>query len=343
VSQATELAVPILVFASGDPLYHGVAASLLACTPAASITTVPWFTSTQLLCHRLRIPYAALHTVSLHGRGWEQLDAALLKGERLVGILTDAEHSPAAIANRMLAYRYSHYTLHVGEDLESEGERLTTLSPQEAAARDFRQPNCVLLVSESATPKQPGIEDSELELLRGRPDMVTKMPLRLTSLARLGLAGRRCLWDIGFCTGSISIEARRLNPSLQVVAFEKRPECASLLDRNARTFGAPGITAVMGDFLEKDIHALPRPDAVFIGGHGGKLEAIMTALDAVLSPGGRVVLNAVLPASRAAFEMTAAALQYHQLPSLTLRVDAHNPIDVLSAEKPVAPVSPAPS
>ena len=44
---------------------------------------------------------------------------------------------------------------------------------------------------------------------------------------------------------------------------------------NSRRFGAPGITALIGDFLQTDLEALPRPDAVFIGGHGGKLENIL--------------------------------------------------------------------
>lgn len=44
---------------------------------------------------------------------------------------------------------------------------------------------------------------------------------------------------------------------------------------NSRRFGAPGITAVIGDFLQTDTGHFPRPDAVFIGGHGGHLKEML--------------------------------------------------------------------
>jgi precorrin-6Y C5,15-methyltransferase (decarboxylating) (EC 2.1.1.132) len=55
-----------------------------------------------------------------------------------------------------------------------------------------------------------------------------------------------------------------------VTAFEQRTEGKELMERNSRKFGTPGITTVMGDFLETELGGLPAPDAVFIGGHGGK-------------------------------------------------------------------------
>ncbi|MEJ7661671.1 MAG: precorrin-6Y C5,15-methyltransferase (decarboxylating) subunit CbiT, partial [Hymenobacter sp.] len=107
--------------------------------------------------------------------------------------------------------------------------------------------------------------------LPGRPGMITKKAVRLLSLAQLGLAGKRVFWDVGFCTGSVAIEARRLFPQLQVVAFEQRPECAAIMDANARQLSTPGIAVVMGDLFAQELAARPAPDAVFIGGHGGRL------------------------------------------------------------------------
>jgi precorrin-6Y C5,15-methyltransferase (decarboxylating) len=140
---------------------------------------------------------------------------------------------------------------------------------------------------------------------------------------------------VGFCTGSVAIEARRLFPQLAVVAFEQRPECEAMLDTNARQFSAPGITAVMGDFFAQDLAALPVPNAVFVGGHGGRLPELLARLDALLPPGGTVVLNAVLPESHDQFLAQAHALGW-QLPAPPQRVqlDQHNPIWVLTARKP---------
>ena len=106
---------------------------------------------------------------------------------------------------------------------------------------------------------------SKFEHLDGRARMITKAPIRLLTLQALELQRRTVLWDIGFCTGSVSIEARLQFPHLQVVAFEVRPEGERLMRENSRRFGVPGITALIGDFLQASLTELPRPDAVFIG------------------------------------------------------------------------------
>ncbi len=334
---AQELGKPVVVFASGDPLFYGIAAALRRAAPAARLRVLPWFNSIQLLCHRLALPYQELVATSVHGRDWAELDAALIRGERLVGVLTDAERTPAVVARRLLDYGFAHYTVHIGEALESPAERVRTLTAEQTTLERFDPLNCLVLAASEHRPPTLGIDEAAFAGLPGRPDMVTKMPVRLASLSRLDLARRRCLWDIGFCTGSISIEARRLHPHLRVFAFEKRPECATLLTRNARACGAPGIQAVMGDFFEQPLAPLPTPDAVFVGGHGGRLGELLARIDTELAPGGRVVLNAVLDTSRADFEAAVARLGYRTLPPLRLQVDDHNPIAVLAAEKPDAP------
>ena len=49
----------------------------------------------------------------------------------------------------------------------------------------------------------------------------------------------------------------------------------------------------IGDFLGTDLSALPHPDAVFIGGHGGHLKKIMAKVLTVLSDKGCIVMNSV--------------------------------------------------
>ncbi len=337
LAEARTLAQPIVVFASGDPLFYGIAGSLRRAAPAARVRVLPWFNSLQLLCHRLALPYEELVATSVHGRGWTELDAALIRGERLIGVLTDAERTPAVVARRLLDHGFTQYTVHIGEALESHAERIVSLTAEQTTREHFDPLNCLLLAAPARRPSALGLDEAAFAGLPGRPDMVTKMPVRLATLARLDLAGRHCLWDIGFCTGSVAIEARRQNPLLRVVAFEKRHACATLLERNARTFGAPGIQAVMGDFFEQPLATLPAPDAVFVGGHGGRLAELLARVDTVLAPSGRVVLNAVLDTSRADFEAAVARLGYRALPPLRLQVDDHNPIAVLAAEKPAAP------
>jgi precorrin-6Y C5,15-methyltransferase (decarboxylating) len=171
--------------------------------------------------------------------------------------------------------------------------------------------------------------------------MITKMPIRLLTLQALELPRKHVFWDIGFCTGSVSIEARLQFPHLQVCAFEIRPECEAIIQENTRKFGAPGIDIHIGNFLETDISTLPRPDAVFIGGHGGHLQEIMAKVLTVLAPDGVIVFNSVTspvvskmtdrPGSRQLWDEACAALHLSQEPPLQIQLNEYNPIEILKA------------
>ena len=285
----------VVVFASGDPLFFGFANTLQREFPDAELKVFPTFNSLQLLAHRLVMPYHDMHIVSLTGRPWQEFDRALIERVPKIGILTDKQHTPAAIAQRMLDYGYIYYNMYVGEHLGNpQLEKVTTLTLEEAAQLAFSTPNCVILDGKTDEHAKPyGIPDSAFMLLDGREKMITKMPIRLLTLQALDLPIKKVFWDIGFCTGSISIEARLQFPHLQIEAFEVRPECESIIQENTRRFGAPGINIHIGDFLEKDISTLPRPDAVFIGGHGGKLKEIFQKVLTVLADDGCIVMNSV--------------------------------------------------
>ena len=85
--------------------------------PDAEIILFPSFNSLQLLSHRLVMPYNDMRIVSLTGRPWPDFDRALIERDGKIGVLTDHEHTPAAIAQRMLDYGYNGYQMHVGEHL----------------------------------------------------------------------------------------------------------------------------------------------------------------------------------------------------------------------------------
>jgi precorrin-6Y C5,15-methyltransferase (decarboxylating) len=324
---------PVVVFASGDPLFYGFAGTIQKFDPAATMKVYPYFNSIQLLCHANNLPYANLVNVSVHGRTWDELDNALIMQAPMIGVLTDQQKTPAAIAQRMLEYNFTNYRMIVGEDLGGLHHRSSVFEIDNAINYTAHPLNCIILVRESKKSFSHGITDNHFYGLENRPNMITKMPVRLTSLSCLDLAERNVLWDIGFCTGSVSIEARRSYPHLRIVAFEQRPECSELLDRNMRIHSTPGIIKVIGDFFETDLDLYPSPDAVFIGGHGGKLEELIIQLDKILPPCGRIVLNAVKEESKAQFTKRVQILDYRLCEPIVIQVDAHNPITILMAEK----------
>ena len=333
----------IIVFASGDPLFFGFANTIQRKMAEAEIVVYPTFNSLQMLAHRLVMPYHDMRIVSLTGRPWPEFDKALIERTGKIGVLTDREHTPAAIAQRMLDYGYTDYQMHVGEHLGNpELEKVTTLSLEEASKREFTMPNCLIISKSSLLTShsslQFGIPDAEFALLDGREKMITKMPIRLLTLQTLELPKHRVFWDIGFCTGSVSIEARLQFPHLQIEAFEIRPECEGIINKNARRFGAPGINIHIGDFLIQDISNLPHPDAVFIGGHGGKLKEIMEKVLTVLSDDGVIVFNSVIAPkvttdSQKLWNEACEELSLQQEQPLHIQLNDNHPITILKCKK----------
>ncbi|MBQ6964315.1 MAG: precorrin-6y C5,15-methyltransferase (decarboxylating) subunit CbiE [Bacteroidaceae bacterium] len=345
---------PIIVFASGDPLFFGFANTLRRQFPNSPMQVFPSFNSLQLLAHRFLLPYHDMRIVSLTGRPWHEFDRALIEGSSKIGVLTDKEHTPAAIAQRMLDYGYTDYTMHIGEHLGNPSlEKVSVLSLKEASQHESSMPNCLILTGTHT--RRWGIPDSEFALLDGREKMITKMPIRLLTLQALDLPHRHTLWDIGFCTGSISIEARLLFPHLHVEAFEVRPECEALIHKNAHHFGVPGISVHIGDFLSFPLPPSPAssgflccnhvaaPDAVFIGGHGGKLKEIMTKVVSVLADDGIIVMNSVTspivnqmtdrPNSRQLWDNACEELGLRQEPPLRIQLNNYNPIEILTCKR----------
>ncbi len=329
----------VVVIASGDPLFFGVANTIHSRLPEAEVVILPAFNSLQMLAHRLVMPYHDLRIVSLTGRPWPELDRALIERAGKIGVLTDRTHTPDAIARRMLDYGYCHYAMHVGEHLGNpERERVTTLTVAQAVGREFEHPNCVILTGSDPRPRHFGIPDCEFALLNGREKMITKAPIRLLTLQALQLQRRSVLWDIGFCTGSVSVEARLQFPHLLVVAFELRPEGERLMAENSRRHGTPGIVVRMGDFLEADLTDLPRPDAVFIGGHGGQLKEIMARVLTVLADDGCMVMNSVTAPrvttdSHRLWDEACDELGLRQEPPMRIIINDNHPIEILKCKR----------
>ena len=325
----------IVVFASGDPLFFGFANTIKRILPKADIVLYPYFNSLQLLAHRLLLPYHDMHIVSLTGRPWHKFDEAMIRGYDKIGVLTDnKEHTPSSIASHMLKYGYDNYRISIGELLgNKEQERFSTYALEDVIGKNFAFPNNLILEKTANRPRPFGIPENEFHLLNGRTKMITKMPIRLLSLSMLDLRDKAVFWDIGFCTGSVSIEAKLQFPHLQIFALEQRSEGKELMELNALKFGTPGITSIIGDFTETDISHLPTPDAVFIGGHGGKMEKIVSIVAGVLNNDGVVVFNSVSDESRNLFTDALSNNNLILEQNTHITIDDFNTIEVMKAIK----------
>ena len=324
----------VVIFASGDPYFFGFGNTLKRLRPEAKVRSFPYFNCIQLLSHQVQFNYSEISIVSVHGRSWDKLDEALVAGSHSIGVLTDQQKSPAAVAKRLLEYGFTHYRMILGEELESPDQQINTLSLHEAAVYESKVVNCLILEKTGTLGNIGfGIKDDRFASLPGRPGMITKRPVRLTTISTLELGDANVFWDVGSCTGSIAIEAKRLFPALKTIAFEKRTECESIIRQNMRKFQCPGVQLEIGDVFEMDLEALPKPDTLFIGGHGNRLAEMIRLMDQYLRPGGRMLMNTVKEDSANIFFEVCRQLGYQAEPPVAITVDTHNQIKVLSACK----------
>jgi precorrin-6Y C5,15-methyltransferase (decarboxylating) len=322
-----------VVFASGDPLFFGIGNTLHREFPDAQIEVFPSFNSLQILAHSIGLAYGEFHTISLTGRSFEEFDKALIQGAAKMGVLTDRKNTPRSISQRMLDFGYANYSMYYGECLGGEDERVLKISLEEALDLDYRHPNCFFLEKKDNKIPLKGIPERLFEPLEGRPNMITKMPIRLTTLALMELQDKKVLWDVGACTGSVSIEARLHYPQLKIKAFEIRRESEGIIQRNAQQFQTPGIDLYIGDFLQTEKTKIEKPDAVFLGGYGGKMDQVLDDIHLHLKDGGIIAFNSVSDKSKQGFLSWANKHEYEISNNMLITVDQFNPITILIAKK----------
>ncbi len=185
----------------------------------------------------------------------------------------------------------------------------------------------------------PGLAD-EL-FVRGEAPM-TKAEVRAVTMAGARLRpGERAL-DIGAGTGSLTVEAALLCAPGEVVAVERSAAARELLRANLERFRLDGVTVVAGA-APAALAGLGDFDAIFVGGSGGDLAAILAALPGLLRPGGRVVFNTVCLETTAtvtatlrrppwaAFACSQVAVARAVAAGPLLRFEALNPVWVSSA------------
>lgn len=137
-----------------------------------------------------------------------------------------------------------------------------------------------------------GIPDDEFFQRRPKAGLITKAEVRVLALSRLALRDNSIVWDIGAGSGSVGIEAGLLAREGQVFAIEKNTEDIGIVRQNIEKFGLTNLEAVHGNAPD-GLEAWPDPDAVFVGGSGGRMAAILGTAAARLRPGGRIVVDAV--------------------------------------------------
>lgn len=135
-----------------------------------------------------------------------------------------------------------------------------------------------------------GIPDSEFFQRRPERGLLTKAEVRVIALSKLCIRPDSTVWDIGGGAGSVTIEAALLAPKGRVYVIEKNAEDCENIRQNIAKFGTNHVTLVEANAPD-GLEAWPDPDAVFVGGTGGRMDQIVALACNRLEPGGKVVVD----------------------------------------------------
>mgnify|MGYP000721347023 FL=1 len=250
----------------------GKAAALLRAM-GYSVRVLPGLSSVQLLAAAVGRPWQDWKLVSAHGRACDPVAEVLAHPQ--VFFLTGGGDTPASLCAKLTAAGLGAAHALVGENLGTPAEAIRFGLARELAEQSFA-PLSVLLIEREALPSRrtPGLPDDAF--IRGAVPM-TKQEVRAAALAKLAVTPTDTLWDVGAGTGSVSVELALAAPAGQVYAVECDPKACILIQKNREKFAAYNLTLIEGKAPEA-LDTLPAPDAVFIGGTKGNMDAVIDAV-----------------------------------------------------------------
>jgi precorrin-6Y C5,15-methyltransferase (decarboxylating) len=345
----------MVVTASGDPLFYGVARYLCDHLGKERFEVLPHVSSMQLAFARIKESWEESYLTNL---ATHPLDTVLdrIRTAETVGLFTSETDSPPRIAQELLVRRIDYFRAYVCENLGGPDERVTQGELAEIRDMDFAPLNVMILTRKPGRPDQPrapgrfrrfGNPDDAFAQSRPKSGLVTQAEVRAIALAQLDVQPGCVVWDVGAGSGSVAIEAAQLAAPGMVYAIEQDAADYELIRANAETFGVRNLSAVLGT-APAGFGGLPAPDAVFVEGTGHEVARLLEAAYRALRPGGRLVANVatleMLTASYTTLKSLAPSVQVllvsmargtEQLE--TLRFEAVNPTFLLCVAKPADP------
>ena len=341
----------MVVVASGDPLFYGIARYLCDRLGKEHFEVLPHVSSMQLAFARIKESWEEAYLTNLATHPLETVLDRIRVAE-IVGLFTSEQEDPPAVARQLLARGLDYFRAYVCENLGAPDERVTQGELADIAEMEFAPLNVMILKRKPGRPDRQaapgrfrrfGNPDDVFAQSRPKSGLVTQAEVRAIALAQLNIQPASVVWDIGAGSGSVAIEAAQLSEPGVVYAIEQDAADYHLILANAETFGVRNLKAIHGT-APAVFADLPAPDAIFVGGTGKEVARLLEAAYAALRPGGRLVANvATLEqlsatygslkalAGSVAVLLVSVARGVEQLE--TLRFDAVNPTFLLCVSK----------
>lgn len=274
--------------ASGDPMLHGIGATLIRLFGRDRVTVLPHVSSVTLACARLGWSVQDTEVISL-------VNAAPHTAMRLGGqaiVLSKGADTPRALARLLTETRRGYSEFTVLEQLGGPAERVTTMTAQEWDTSGPPVDALNVIAVRYAPDLRIGtvVADTAFD----HDGQITKQTIRALALTSLQPRPGRVLWDIGSGSGSIAIEWCRASGG-RAVAFERDEVRRARIATNVTTFG---VSVDVRGAAPESFADVAGPDTIFIGG-GLTQPGLFDACYDALESGGRLVANAVTAESEA--------------------------------------------
>ncbi|XVV11205.1 precorrin-6y C5,15-methyltransferase (decarboxylating) subunit CbiE [Actinoplanes sp. CA-131856] len=322
----------VCVLASGDPMFHGIGATLVRLLGASRVRVLPHPSSVSLAAARMGWPLAAVEVVSLVTDPVDVVRRALNPGRKILVLSRDAS-TPSAVAELLSSAGFSEATLTVLSQLGGPAETIVALpfsNISDISVIDALNVVAIDCGDGPATSLAPGLPDASYV----SDGQLTKREIRAVTMSVLAPAPGGLLWDVGAGSGSIGIEWMRSHPSCRAIAIESHDARVSTITTNAASLGVPGLRVVHGS-APAALEGLPAPDTIFIGG-GLTRDGVLGACLAALKPGGRLVANAVTVESEA---FLAAAYAEHGGEMTRVAINRASPVGGFTGWRAMMPVT----
>ncbi|MCC6421559.1 MAG: precorrin-6y C5,15-methyltransferase (decarboxylating) subunit CbiE [Gemmataceae bacterium] len=288
----------MVIVASGDPLFYGVARYLCDRLGKERFEVLPHVSSMQLAFARIKETWEEAYLTNLATYPLQDVLDRVRTAET-VGLFTTETEGPPEVARQLVARGLDYFRAYVCENLGGPDERVTQGELADIAEMEFSPLNVMILK------RKPGAPDRRREAARfrlfGNPDdvfaqsrpksgLITQAEVRAIALSLLDIHPGTVVWDVGAGSGSVAIEAAQLSDPGMVYAIEQDAADYHLILANAETFGTGNLKAVHG-IAPAVFQGLPPPGAIFVGGDGREIARIAEAAYAALRPGGRLVAH----------------------------------------------------
>lgn len=272
---------------SGDTGFYSDTKKVLPLLQDFSVQVLPGISSVQLLAARLGRAWQDWHLVSAHGVDCNAVHTVMEGKETF--FLTGGTSTPAVLCRQLTEAGLGSLQVTVGENLSYPNERIIRGTAEAFAEKHFSALS-VLLTEKIPERKVYGAGLPDDLFIRGNVPM-TKREVRANILAKLAVQPQDIVWDVGAGTGSVSAELALVASKGWVYAVECNPEDCELIRRNKETLGAWNLSVIEGR-APQALENLPIPQAVFIGGTKGEMDAVIR-LALEKNPAVRICISAI--------------------------------------------------